>query len=187
MKNKEQIAKIWDVLDSLNVDVLHNKQAIIKLENEREQPKLKVLDQSVFDHKYVTRHFHYAAINTNGQSIFFSDKPKCNLELGIWYSTAGSTMPMLKGYDTTDWQNSLIERKELTGSDLCRAMLERGDRCVPCDAYDGEEDWKRNTGLGLIVAAEAGCFICASGNDWMNAIPINPRTGEPLTQSDVGL
>ena len=63
MKNKEQIARIWDVLDSLNVDVLHNKQAIIKLENEREQPKLKQLDQSVFDHEFVTSHFQATLLN----------------------------------------------------------------------------------------------------------------------------
>lgn len=95
------------------------------------KPKPKQLDQSVFDHKYVTSHFHYAAINANGRSIFFSDKPKYNLELGIWYSTAGSTMPMLKGYDTTNWQNSLIERENIA-DELLEIDLGLPSVCETC-------------------------------------------------------
>ena len=184
MKNKEQIAKIWDVLDSLNVDVLHNKQAIIKLENEREQPKLKQLDQSVFDHEFVTDHFKYASLNSNGQSIFFSDKPKYNLELGIWYSTAGSTMPMLKGYDASNWKNSLIERQtvELTGSELCRAMLARGDKAVLCKVYDDEE----NDFYYDAISSCSDLRFDSCLTSWDNAIPINNQ-GAPLTSSDVDL
>lgn len=150
------------------------------------KPKLKQLDQSVFDGE--PEQIKWAMVTSEGAVLKLEFKPV--IKDGLWYWIGGCRQHSLIGqYDASNWQNSLIEREsvELTGSDLARAMLERGDRCVPCDAYDGEEDWKRNTGLGLIVAAEAGCFICASGNDWMNAIPINPRTGEPLTQSDVGL
>ena len=190
MKNKEQIAKIWNVLDSLNNDVLYNKRAIIKLENEREKPQLKQLDQSVFDHEFVTDHFKYAALNSNGQSIFFSDKPKYDLELGIWYSTAGSTMPMLKGYDASNWQTSLIEREtnELTGSELCKAMLERGDVYVMCLISDSSEQVAlRNEILGIVTGTNSkDLFTTTSINAWIHVVPINNQ-GEPLTSSDVGL
>lgn len=95
------------------------------------KPELKQLDQSVFDHEYVTDHFKYAALNSNGQSIFFSDKPKYDLGLGIWYSTAGSTMPMLKGYDASDWQNSLIERENIA-AELLEIDLGLPSVCETC-------------------------------------------------------
>ena len=188
MKNKEQIAKIWDVLDSLNVDVLHNKQAIIKLENEREQPKLKQLDQSVFDHPYATDRFKYVALNADGQAVFFESKPVISNCLDIWVVHTGSVMPMLKGYDATNWQNSLIERKELTGSDLCRAMLERGDKYVLCFVSDFSDDYAANQAerINLITHTE-GKSICAKSARWKYAVPINQQTGEPLTAADVGL
>jgi len=100
------------------------------------KPKLKQLDQSVFDHEYVTDHFKYAALNSNGQSIFFSDKPKYDLGLGIWYSTAGSTMPMLKGYDAANWQNSLIERENIA-AELLEIDLELPSVCETCGASKG--------------------------------------------------
>lgn len=115
MKNKEQIAKIWDVLDSLNIDVLQNKQAIIKLENEREQ-------------------------------------------------------------------NSHIETTELTGDDLCRAMLARGDTRVMCEVYD---DGNRNN-LTHVIRGYIDDKFHTKANSWKYATPINNQ-GEPLTANDVGL
>lgn len=159
-----------------------------------DEPKLKQLDQSVFDHEYVTDHFKYAALNSNGQSIFFSDKPKYDLGLGIWYSTAGSTMPMLKGYDASNWQNSLIERDkvELTGSDLCRAMLERGDKCVLIRMGVRDDRQAKDIGRFAIATSidESGRFNVMSDQQPISkvdfAIPINNH-GEPLTATDVGL
>ena len=264
MKNKEQIAKIWDVLDSLNVDVLHNKQAIIKLENEREKPQLKQLDQSAFDHPYVTDRFNYVALNADGQTVFFEQKPTVSVNLDIWVVTTGSLMPMLKGYDASNWQDSLIEREpklkqldqsvfngldskwlyaaiddctgrayvyehephtthdrdywgiyeglqrvvgegydttnwqtllikretiELTGSELCKAMLERGDKFVVCFMSNGHCDTvatsNKEVGVATNYNLNTEIFNTLDG-DWDNAIPINNQ-GEPLTSSDVGL
>lgn len=168
--------------------------------NEPQEPKPEQLDQSAFDHEFVTSHFHYAAINANGQSIFFSDKPKYNLELGIWYSTAGSTMPMLNGYDTTNWQNSLIERdiakellevdlsSELTGSELCKAMLGRGDKFVVCKLADtSEADAISNSMAKLVTEYDGDDFYHELADSyWHYAVPINNQ-GEPLTAPDVGL
>lgn len=180
MKNKEQIAKIWDVLDSLNVDVLHNKQAIIKLENEREQPKLKQLDQSVFDG--LDEKWRFAAVDKNGSVYKFRFTPKVSGDSYFCdegyhkYSLVGT------GYDTS---NSLIERKELTGSDLCKAMLARGDKYVMCIVNDcGLYNTLRDEPSIVISHCENGFYVRDSYYGY--AMPINNQ-GEPLTQAEVGL
>ena len=189
MKNKEQIAKIWNVLDSLNVDVLHNKQAIIKLENEREKPQLKQLDQSAFDHPYVDDRFKYVALNADSQAVFFESKPVISNCLDIWVVHTGSVMPMLKGYDASNWQTSLIEREinELTGSELCKAMLARGDQYVMCLVSDEcEESAKSHERIRVIYSYGADYFEDTTYDMWYFATPINNH-GEPLTASDVDL
>ena len=182
MKNKEQIAKIWDVLDSLNVDVLHNKQAIIKLENEREQPKLKQLDQSNFDG--LDEKWRFAARCLSGKAIATESEPRIILN---GYYCEGGYLLIGEGYDTSNWQNSLIERKELTGSGLCRAMLARGDKYVMCLASDDSQadTLLDDCGAAISSITDNGCFY---GYDftWLYVTPINNQ-GEPLTQSDVGL
>ncbi len=149
------------------------------------KPKLKQLDQSVFDG--LDEKWRFAAINVSG-ALMLSTYP-IEAMSGSWVRkrNLGELINYGLGYDTSNWQNSLIERKELTGSDLCRAMLERGDKCVPCDAYDGAEDGKTNNCLSLVTKFKAGMFHCAAGYDWENAVPINTVTGEPLTSSEVGL
>lgn len=80
------------------------------------------------------------------------------------------------------------DKVELTGSDLARAMLERGDKFVMCKV------WNKNYGdinqfvdvvLGYRTDLEK--FTSVEGNRTDFANPINPRTGEPLTQSEAGL
>lgn len=189
MKNKEQIAKIWDVLDSLNVDVLHNKRAIIKLENEREKPQLKQLDQSAFDHPYVDDRFKYVALNADSQAVFFESKPVISNCLDIWIVHTGSIMPMLKGYDASNWQTSLIEREtiEITGSELCKAMLARGDKYVMCTVSDECEESARHDGIVRVICSHGVDYFDDTTYDmWYFAIPSNSQ-GEPLTSSDVGL
>lgn len=200
----DEICQVIDIDagDKYGFDVLIDGQKGLDWVNhkylKKPEPQLKQLDQSAFDHEYVTNHFYYAAINTNGQSIFFSDKPKCNLELGIWYSTAGSTMPMLKGYDASNWQNSLIDRdlakellevdlsSELTGSELCKAMLERGDRYVMC-FVSGMSDAKADSIPKAITSFNSLTRQFRANHDiWRYAVPINNQ-GEPLTASEVGL
>lgn len=191
MKNKEQIAKIWDVLDSLNIDVLHNKQAIIKLENEREQePKLKRLDQSVFDG--LDAKWRFAAVDANGDAYAYVDRPVIDMgegDFGGHYNILIGT-----GYDASNWQNSLIERdiakellevdlsSELTGSELCRAMLKRGDKAVLCKAYDHEE----NDFYYDAITSCSDVYFDSCLTSWSYAIPINNQ-GEPLTAAEAGL
>lgn len=157
------------------------------------EPKLKVLDQSVFSHPYVDDRFNYVALNADGQSIFFEQKPSVSVNLDIWVATGGSILPMLKGYDTTDWQNSLIERddiakellevdlsSELTGSELCLKLLNL-DRDVMCDVKDGD--------YRLIFAHDGEFFISHNKGErecHERVTPINNQ-GEPLTAAEAGL
>lgn len=154
----------------------------------REQPKLKQLDQSVFDHPYATDRFKYVALNADGQAVFFESKPVISSCLDIWVVHTGSVMPMLNGYDATNWQNSLIERDkvELTGSDLAKAMLERGDKWVLCFIGDTSEPATIARGSARIVIGIRKDRFETDNTAWKVAIPINSQ-GEPLTQSDVGL
>ena len=86
---------------------------------------------------------------------------------------------------------SLFERidfeappKELTGSDLARAMLERGDRRIYGYASDNSDndphgyecvvrDYDVNSGFGVIMSNARYEFFN----------PCDPRTGEPLTEA----
>lgn len=65
----------------------------------------------------------------------------------------------------------------LTGSNLTRAMLERGDEQVWCavsDVSDKEamEDLFGNDFTALIVSFDEERFICSGGMEWSFAVPI---------------
>ena len=172
-------------------DAVHELQGTENLESE---PQLKQLDQSAFDHPYATDRFKYVALNADGQAVFFESKPVISNCLDIWVVHTGSVMPMLKGYDASNWQNSLIERdaakellevdlgSELTGSELCRAMLARGDKYVMCLVFDGT----RNLDVTYVIRGYHDGYFHTKCNSWENAVPINNQ-GEPLTQAEAGL
>ena len=77
--------------------------------------------------------------------------------------------------------------KELKGSDLCRAMLEKGWKFVPCYVHDESDDEAMNRKHYVSVKKEtpkSGYNFSSTGaNDWKYAVPIDPRTGEPLTEA----
>lgn len=72
---------------------------------------------------------------------------------------------------------------ELTGSELCKAMLERGDKIVLCIVKDYEHE--SNTYYDAITHCSRNYFEL-SLSTWGYAAPINNQ-GEPLTASEVGL
>lgn len=178
---------------------IDNETAIATLETllkehgitRKQEPKLKQLDQSAFNHPYVDDRFNYVALNADGQSIFFEQKPSVSVNLDIWVATAGSTMLMLKGYDTTNWQDSLIERKELTGSDyyhsrIASKLLERGQKLVVCFVSNvSEADALSKKDIEVITSVDME-FNDADDYGWQFVVPINNQ-GEPLTAADVGL
>lgn len=183
---KSQLHAGWDSHDTEIIKIKkvmqELKQSIIKLENEREQPTLKQLDQSIF--KQWPDCWKFFAIDKDGEGWRYQEEPKIDKSDNRWSS--GNTTPLRVGggYDTTNWQNSLIERDkvELTGSDLCCAMLERGDKIVLCAVSDDDDD----EGIYDAITGCSDSYFDSSLGSWSNAVPINNQ-GEPLTAADVGL
>ena len=155
-----------DMIVELSGMVKMNKLSIIKLENEREQKKLKQLDQSIFDG--LDEQWQWAAFSNDGCRHVYLEKPRCG----------------------SYWEHSLIEResKELTGSDLCRKMLERGDKYVMCKCWcNSYADIELVVDVVSGFAFELGKKAFAGArHNWDYAVPINNQ-GEPLTAADVGL
>lgn len=80
---------------------------------------------------------------------------------------------------------------ELVGSDLTRAILERGDKQVWCAVSNESEQDAMNTIKNIdgnfimhIVSFEDGYFLCKEEGTWKHAVPIKKT---PLTQNEVGL
>lgn len=169
-----------------------NKQSIIKLENEQEQPKLKQLDQSIFDG--LDAKWRFAAVCSSGKAIAAKDRPE---PLTFGYFIKDGFLLVGTGYDTTDWQDSLIERdiakellevdlsSELTGSELCKAMLARGDKYISGFGHHHSDALALQSKFADTVSKHTQCFQ-SSQNAWDYFVPINSQ-GEPLTAADVGL
>lgn len=154
------------------------------------EPKLKQLDQSVFNG--LDEKWRFAAVDADGSANGFDIRvyPRGGDEHGLfayesdYANSDDNSVHIGTGYDATNWQNSLIEResKELTGSDLCRAMLERGDKYVMCLVFDDT----RNLDVTYVIRGYHDGYFYTNRTSWENAVPINNQ-GEPLTASEVGL
>lgn len=146
------------------------------------KPQLKQLDQSVFNG--LDEKWRFAAIDEDGHVGVFDCEPAINCD--EWYEGHGQQKGFLdNNYDTSNWQNSLIERdvaKDLTGSELCKAMLERGDKYVMCLVFDDT----RNLDVTYVIRGYHDGYFHTKRNSWENAIPINNQ-GEPLTAAEAGL
>lgn len=145
-----------------------------------EKPQLKQLGQSVFGNMH--ERWKFAAVDEDGSAHRFSKEVFPYRESFCYegddynefkFSLIGT------GYDTSNWQNSLIKRKtvELTGSDLCRAMLERGDKYIVCTV---------DYGVVVITGSNKDGSFFSTDCAYISATPINNQ-GEPLTAAEVGL
>ena len=181
MKNKE---KIQILVNRLNTHAELLDKIITKLELDN-APQLKQLDQSVF--KNMHEKWRFAAIDADGSAHRFN-KEVFPYREGFCYE--GDDYSEFKysligtGYVAIDWKNSLIKREtiELTGSELCKAMLARGDTRIMCRVYDID----RQHDITHVIRAYRDGKFHTKANRWTFAIPINNQ-GEPLTSSDVGL
>ena len=173
-----------------------NKQAIIMLENKAEpKPQLKQLDQSVFNG--LDEKWRFAAVDKNGECWTYTYRPAVVPVSGNW---TGANKPVCfgEGYDTSNWQNSLIERdiakellevdlsSELTGSDLARALKNRDEWVLVyvSDENDATAEFHQRPAI-VTGATDDGRFKCGD-TTWRYAVPINNQ-GEPLTQAEAGL
>ena len=171
-------------------NVVHELRGTENLEFEPHDSALKKLTQSIFDG--LDEKWRFAAVNEAGEVFRFSKEPKLSDSfIGAWvvrglFNLEGAGT----GYDTSNWQNSLIERdtaKELTGSDLARAMLARGDKYVMCAIGDvSDADALDSMVVDNAMSSNEDWFDCLDGRLWRYAVPINNQ-GEPLTQAEVGL
>ena len=157
------------------------------------KPQLKQLDQSIFNG--LDEKWRFAAVDRCGEAWYSTHKTQPTAS-GAHLPPIGLADSMqAKGYyDASNWQNSLIERdiakellevdlsSELTGSELCKAMLARGDTRIMCEVYD---DGNRND-LTHVIRSYSDDKFHTKANRWSYAIPINNQ-GEPLTASEVGL
>lgn len=80
--------------------------------------------------------------------------------------------------------------KELRGSDLTRAMLNRGDKQVWCATSNDSDKQaiaainnKDYRAVNRIVSFNDGYFLCSTGNQWAYALPIKKVE---LTQAELG-
>ena len=75
-----------------------------------------------------------------------------------------------------------LSPKEITGSDLCRAMLDKGWNLVPCVVSDiSDSDALNNDNCCLVDEWCVGYFE-SDGCRYKYAVPFDPKTGIPLTE-----
>lgn len=203
---KKQLHNGWHCHDTeiikMKKELRELKQSVLRLEkltDEKllDEPQLKQLDQSVFNG--LDEKWRFAAVDLDGESWVYREQPKIDKGDDRWSASNTPPNSIGTGYDTTDWQNSLIERdvakepvevdlsSELTGSELCKAMLARGDRWILCG----------NTTDGFASPCIIDGYRCSEddlGFVLTNGKSIEPRyiypvnnQGEPLTQAEAGL
>jgi len=149
------------------------------------KPKLKQLDQSVFDGE--PEQIKWAVVTSEGAVLKFELEPVVKGGLWSWAHSNGCRQHALIGqYDTTNWQNSLIERKELTGSDLCRYIKSRKHwvLAVVSDENDATAEFHQTAAVVTSITND-GRFKCGDVT-WRYAVPVDHK-GETLTAKEVGL
>ena len=97
-----------------------------------------------------------------------------------------SVFPLIER-DTAKEQLEVDLSSELTGSELCRAMLARGDKYILCLVGDGGDYRVANQGYAsIVIGVHSNGEFDTPVYMWEFAVPINNQ-GEPLTAKDVGL
>lgn len=202
---KKQLHNGWHCHDTeiikMKKELRELKQSVLRLEkltDEKllDEPQPKQLDQSVFNG--LDEKWRFAVIQNNGFALICTKLPFVAFGGSSW-DWNGYSDVVGKGYDASNWQNSLIERdtakellevdlsSELTGSELCKAMLERGDKYVMCQCWDSSYADIEQV-VDVINGFECTAYrklFAGNRHSWENAIPINNQ-GEPLTAAEAG-
>ena len=140
------------------------------------------------DKVYIPNIKNICTIRDDGKVITSNGQHYCDLsdsyDLCFVLATPENHALLSKLYPHIEFEQPT---KELKGSDLCRAMLEKGWKYVPCYVHDGSDDEAINRKHYVSVKNEtprSGYNFSGTGaNDWKYAVPIDPRTGEPLTEA----
>ncbi len=189
---KKQLHNGWHCHDTeiikMKKELRELKQSVLRLEkltDEKllDESQLKQLDQSVFNG--LDEKWRFAAVDKCGEVWCSTHKTQPSVSGTHLSPEPNADSMQAEGYyDASNWQNSLIEResKELTGSDLCRAMLARGDTRIMCKVFDID----RKHDVTHVIRAYSDGKFHTKANRWSYAVPINNQ-GEPLTASEAGL
>ena len=185
MKNKEKIQLLEHRLNT-HSELLERITSKLDFDDNEAQPKN--LDQSVFNG--LDSKWKYAAVDEDGSvnvfDVLIYPHGKYNVFMFAddYANSDDNSLWIGGGYDASNWQASLIKREtnELTGSELCKAMLARGDTRIMCRVYDTDLQHE----ITHVIRAYSDGKFHTKANRWTYAVPINNQ-GEPLTSSDVGL
>lgn len=109
--NRNLIFRIKRALASIDIDIMSDDF------DTTDKPKLKQLDQSVFNG--LDAKWRFAAVLADGKGLFFDKKPYGFCEISGYFFFHGNYKAGFVGnnFDTTDWQNSLIERDKVELTD----------------------------------------------------------------------
>ena len=98
----------------------------------------------------------------------------------LCYATPENHAMLSKPYPHIEFEKP---PKEITGSDLTKWLLERGDFAVVCKCSNiGEYSAIASSPLRLITEYNKGRFLDNTGRLWGYAVPCDPKTGVPLTE-----
>ena len=193
--NRNLIFRINRALASINIDIMDDEFDV------EPEPKLKQLDQSVFDG--LDEKWRFAVVDANGRALKLTGE--LEFRGGLYQNKDKSEHIEMKvigtGYDTSNWQNSLIERdiakellevdlsSELTGSDLTEQIM-KSQKYQPAFVSDESEqdalNSQRTALIDNVYMSDRDYRFRAELNGHRYAVPINNQ-GEPLTAADAGL
>jgi hypothetical protein len=92
----------------------------VKEEPTTKSSQLPKLTAEVFNRTDCPEWARYAAVNDNGTGTYFENEPEYDGYLGCWLRT-DKRADIIKGkFDSSDWQNSLIERHTKALPDWCK-------------------------------------------------------------------
>lgn len=198
-----KMLRMQRALSSLGVDIMSDEF------DKPSEPKLKVLDQSVFDE--LDEKWQFAAVDKDGRAYGFMKKPVIDQDDPCFINGDTTRYKWIgEDYNASDWQNSLIERESLACeeadflndtisnivdeiidieyfySNITSALLESGSKLVVCFVSNvSESNALSNKRIEVITSLDTG-FDDTDGYGWQYAVPINNQ-GEPLTAKEVGL
>lgn len=161
---------------------------------EPSEPKPKQLDQSIFDG--LDAKWRFAAVVADDRALYFDKRPYDSDDTTGHFVFTGDYEASFcgTGYDTSNWQNSLIEREkvELTGSDLARIVLSKQfmQACLVSDTSDELALSGDDLQLIRMYNESEGKFI-SMRDPWHGchhkyAVAVD-NNRKPLTAADLGL
>ncbi len=162
----------------------------VELTSEFEAAKLKF---KVGDKVYIPNIKNLCTIRNDGKVITSDGQYYCNLsdshDLCFVLATPENYEMLCKLYPHIEFE---APPKQLTGSDLCRAIKAKGKKFIICAVSDiSEEDAINNylngdEEMDVIFEIDDELdhpFIAIWGNLYKFAVPLSEETGEPLTES----